>query len=44
MELIMNIIAYGAAFFKFLFAVPVLGLLFLAGVFGPMIIKALKRW
>lgn len=43
MELIINLIALLAATIRVLFAVPVLGVLFILGTFGPIAVKAVKR-
>lgn len=43
MELIMNLIALGVATLKILFAIPVLGVLALLSLFGPMVVKAMKH-
>lgn len=42
-EIILSLIALGEAFFKVLFAVPVLGIMVLLATFGPMTIKAVKH-
>ena len=44
MKLIMNLAALGVATLKTLFAIPVLGVLVLLSIFGPMLVKKLKRW
>ena len=43
MELIINLIELGGAFFKVLFAIPVLGVMILLATFGPMVIRAVKH-
>ena len=43
-ELIMNLAALGVATLKILFAIPVLGVLVLLSIFGPMLVKRIKRW
>jgi len=42
-EMLTTMFQLGEAFFKVLFAVPVLGVLFLLGTLGPVIIKAVKH-
>jgi hypothetical protein len=44
MELIINLAALGTATLKILFAIPVLGVLVLLSIFGPMLVKKIKRW
>ena len=44
MELIINLAALGTATLKILFAIPVLGVLVLLRIFGPMLVKKIKRW
>ena len=44
MELIMNLAALGVATLKILFAIPVLGVLVLLSLFGPVLVKRIKRW
>ena len=44
MELIMNLDALGVATLKILFAIPVLGVLVLLSLLGPMLVKRIKRW
>ena len=44
MELIINLAALGTATLKILFAIPVLGALVLLSIFGPMLVKKIKRW
>lgn len=43
MELFISFINLGIAMFKVLFAVPILGVLILLGIFGPMAVRAIKR-
>lgn len=43
MNFIMELIELARAFFSVLFAVPILGVLFLVGTLGPVIIKAAKH-
>lgn len=43
MELIMELIELVIAFFRVLFAVPILGVLCLLGTLGPTVVKAVKR-
>lgn len=43
LELILNLIELGKAFFQVLFAVPVLGVMVLLATFGPMVIRAAKH-
>lgn len=43
MELIINLAALGVATLKILFAIPVLGVLVLLSLFGPMVVKAVKH-
>ena len=44
MELIINLAALGTATLKILFAIPVLGVWVLLSIFGPMLVKKIKRW
>ena len=44
MALIINLAALGTATLKILFAIPVLGVLVLLSIFGPMLVKKIKRW
>ena len=44
MVLIINLAALGTATLKILFAIPVLGVLVLLSIFGPMLVKKIKRW
>ena len=44
MELSINLAALGTATLKILFAIPVLGVLVLLSIFGPMLVKKIKRW
>ena len=48
MEIIMNIVAYGEKFFDFVLAIPIVGVLFLLGTLGVVVVKliatAAKRW
>ena len=44
MELIINLAALGTATLKILFAIPVLGVLVLLSIFGPMLVRKIKRW
>ena len=43
MNFIMDLIELVRAFFEVLFAVPILGILVLAGTLGPAVIKAIKH-
>lgn len=43
MELIMNMIALIRGLFDVLFAVPILGALFLLGTLGPVVVAAVKH-
>lgn len=43
MELIMNVAGLIWGFFDVLFAIPVLGALFLLGTLGPVVVAAVKH-
>ena len=43
MNFIIELVELIIAFFRVLFAIPILGILILLGTFGPTIVKAIKH-
>lgn len=43
MQLIIELLELGKAILDLMFAIPILGILILAGTFGPMIVRAIRR-